>query len=210
MWDSNGGDHTDKLTLAINDVKFIDHHKDNHKDNHIDHHKDNYIKLILKYFIENFSNVSGFISKKDCGSHHENKVEYNGKTDIFWHILHNIYDVNVNRKLKIYTYGTNKSSPPQKGCQMIFDASILQGNQVNITEKTLLKMRGTNLILQQVIRTSLLFNGFINNIVENIKKNNYSVISIICKAGHHRSVACAEMLKNLYQNCTTTHLTIDL
>ena len=136
--------------------------------------------------------------------------KYNGKTDMFWKILHNKYDVNVNRKLKIYTYGTNKSLPSQKGCQMIFDASILRGNQVNITEKTLLKMRGTNLILQQVIRTSLLFNGFINDIVENIEKNDYSVISIICKAGHHRSVACAEMLKNLYQNCTTTHLTIDL
>jgi len=35
VWDSNGGDYTDKLKLAINDVKFIDHYKDN------------YIKLIL-------------------------------------------------------------------------------------------------------------------------------------------------------------------
>ena len=74
--------------------------------------------------------------------------------------------------------------------------------------KALVKLRGTNLKVQQEIRYAELYQEFIENIIKEVELNNFIKISIVCKAGHHRSVACAEMLIHIYPNRTIQHLTI--
>ena len=64
-------------------------------------------------------------------------------------------------------------------------------------------MRGTDLQIQREVRECSIFEDFISNIVSDIEKRDLHVIAIICRAGHHRSVACAEMLIHLYKNRIT-------
>jgi len=47
------------------------------------------------------------------------------------------------------------------------------------------------------------------NIVKTVERDNCKLIGIYCRAGHHRSVACAELLKRfVYINSNIHHLTI--
>jgi RNase adaptor protein for sRNA GlmZ degradation len=74
----------------------------------------------------------------------------------------------------------------------------------------LAKLRGTNLKVQQEIRETDMFETVMQDIVEEIETHNLSYIAICCNRGHHRSVACAEMLKYLYSNAEVNHLTVSL
>ena len=137
---------------------------------------------------------------------------YDGKTDPLWNELKEQYNVNTERKLHIVTYGTAFVHAAPKKCQFVFNAAIMRGNTVKRSplQKKLVKLRGTNLRLQQDIRNADLFPKFINSTVKQIEKDNLNHIAIICRAGHHRSVAAAEMLMYLYPNRTVKHLTIDI
>jgi RNase adaptor protein for sRNA GlmZ degradation len=74
--------------------------------------------------------------------------------------------------------------------------------------KELVKLRGTELQIQQEIRECPIFYEFVEDIVKDIESKNLHTIAITCRAGHHRSVACAEMFVHLYENRTVDHLTI--
>ena len=199
-WDTKGNDYTSKLTQAICDVKKIPH---NPKDN---------IILILQYFKDSLGVIAGFDT--NTLSDIENDVNlspYDGKSDLIWSVMKNKYNVNIDRYLKIYTYGTTFIFDAPKDCQHIFNASILKGSakeNIGLSYKSLLKLRGTSLKVQYEVRHAVMFTQFIEEIISKIEKENLKTIAIICRAGHHRSVACAEMLIHMYQNRIVEHLTI--
>lgn len=201
-WDNKGTDLTDKLKKAIDDV------------NNLPYKQEDKLVLIFEFFRDSFGKIAGFntdmVERNDFDF-----PKYDGKNDKVWEILKIKYNVNVDRKLHIYTYGTTFMFHPPKNCQMVFNSCVLRGSQANKPEKfglgykSLLKLRGTNLKVQQEVRGAKLFIPFMEDLVANIEDNDLDKIAIVCRAGHHRSVSCAEMLGHLYPNRTVEHLTIN-
>ncbi len=138
---------------------------------------------------------------------------YDVTTDKLWIKLISKYNINVDRQLTVYTYGTVFIVNPLddlniKKCQMLYDARQLR-SKMHGSYKLLKTFRGTHLGLQEDIRSIPEFESFIINIVSDIEQQNLHTIAIFCRAGHHRSVACAELLKNIYTNIKLNHLTIN-
>ncbi len=135
---------------------------------------------------------------------------YNGLGDTIREKIKNKLNVDTKRKLHIYTYGTSFLFESPKGCQEVYNASVLRGNHKKHSSefKELVKLRGTDLQIQHEVRECPIFYDFVKDLVEDIETRNLNTIAIICRAGHHRSVACAEMLVHLYPNRTVDHLTI--
>jgi RNase adaptor protein for sRNA GlmZ degradation len=116
--------------------------------------------------------------------------------DDIWLYLKNKFNVKTDRKLHIITCGTQFILDVPKQCQKVFNSAILRNDNTDRKSpsfKALLKLRGTSSKIQQEVRDGKLFKNFMENVVQEIEDNNLATIGIICRAGHHRSVACAEM-----------------
>lgn len=167
----------------------------------------NKLLLFLQYFRDHL--VGGSYGMELSEDDSQAKL-YEPSGDNIWEKLRNKFNVKADRKVHIYTYGTSYMSEPPKGCQEVYNAAILRGSHKKHSQefKALVKLRGTDPQIQQEVRECPIFYDFIEDIVKNIESKNLHTIAIICRAGHHRSVACAEMLVNLYVNRTVDHLTI--
>ena len=140
---------------------------------------------------------------------------YDGIKDYFWDKMKTKYNVDVNRKLKILTYGTRFEPGldlAKYKIQETFNATVLRGGQEknNLTFKLLIKLRGNDARIQKEVRDAVLFESFVENIILNVETRNLERIAIICKAGRHRSVSLSEMLLNLYPKLKMKHLTINM
>ena len=141
--------------------------------------------------------------------------KYDFSSDLFWKSMMDKYNVKINRRLRIITYGTVFESSiddlPKYKIQKTYNAIVLRGgsDKSSISFKQIIKLRGTDLRIQYEIRQAVLFESFIENIISEIEQNDYVYIAIICRAGHHRSVSVAEMLKYLYLDIKCKHLTIE-
>ncbi len=171
------------------------------------------ILLIVQRFRDSFGRVAGFdCSEEDTGGNEifHSLPLYDPTKDPFWLQMKQRHKVQNERSLKIFTYGKRYIFHPPKGTEKIFDAEVIRGSadKKSLTWKILIKLRGTSPQIQYEQREARLFELFVEEIIEMIEKEDLHVIAIICKAGHHRSVAIAEMLKNLYINGITKHLTI--
>eukprot|EP01040_Poterioochromonas_malhamensis_P004755 gene4755-5102_t len=171
------------------------------------------ILLIVQRFRDSFGKIAGFDCSEDDTEGNEilqNLPLYNPTKDPFWLQMKQRHKVYSERSLKIFTYGKRYIFQPPKGNEKIFDAEVIRGSadKKSLAWKTLIKLRGTSPQIQYEQREARLFESFVEEIIETIEKEDLHVIAIICKAGHHRSVAIAEMLKNLYINGITKHLTI--
>jgi hypothetical protein len=197
-WDNKGTDYSKQLSDAIDNIIMFPHDEKNR------------LLLVIQQFKDSFSKfgIAGMEGTDDLLSE---LVPYVGSADAIWKKLKIRYNVKTDRKLKIITYGKAYIFDTPEKCKNVFDSSILRGggHKVSLTWKMLVKLRGTDPRVQQDVRNAVLFESFISNIVNCIETHDYSFIAIICRAGHHRSVSCAEMLKNLYTNLIIEHLTID-
>lgn len=127
-------------------------------------------------------------------------ADYQAKDDKFLKSL----AVTTDRIIHIVTYGTRFIFEPPSGVQKIFDASVLNGKR----NKDIIKLRGTSLKIQQLVRDADGFVKFFTELIKSVEVENLTFIAITCKAGHHRSVACAEILRYVYPNATVEHLTM--
>jgi len=186
-WDTKGKTYTDRLVRIVLNVEAHPHTKEDK------------LLLILQQFRDSFLGGAAGLEESDDAIPIE---PYNGKTDPLWNELKEQYNVNTERQLKIITYGTAFRHEAPKKCQCIFNAAIMRGNTIKRSplQKKLVKLRGTDYRLQQDIRNAELFPKFINSTVKQIEKDDLHFVAIICRAGHHRSVASAEMLVHLYPN----------
>lgn len=197
IWDNKYFDYTNKIKLAAEYVKTL-------------HNNVNKPLEFLNFIVDDI-NRSNMIDNS-------NYTNYDGSVDKFWSTIKEKYKVNTNREIHIVTWGTTFILEPPKKCQLVYNAKVLRGH-ATVKQKTekeeseyklLIKLKGTNLKIQSEVRTAKLFEQFIENIVKDIEQNNFTTIGIFCSRGCHRSVACAEMLINLYPNRTINHLTIDM
>jgi hypothetical protein len=113
-------------------------------------------------------------------------------------------NTNRNRELLIYTWGRRNGHKPFDS-QFNFHAAILHGNTRHGLD--LRKLRGTDEEIQDSVMSSENFHTFMTMVLEKIETSDFNIISISCVAGHHRSVACAEILKKFYYpNALVKHL----
>jgi hypothetical protein len=207
VWDDKCTDYSEKLSNAFNYINTTPHEKGDRQ------------LLILQHFRDSFHEISGF-DGGTCSL--DNYPDYDGANDSLWKKLKNKYNVNVERKIRILTWGSTFVFEKPSGCQYAFNSATLRGaiKRVNKSErseqeklmmKDLRKLRGTNLKIQHEVREAELFEKFMDNVVSEIEQNNFHTIGIFCVRGHHRSVACAEILsKFLYERATIEHLNLDM
>ena len=160
----------------------------------------NKVLLILQHFRDHLLGGAYGMDQNDLSDDCTEITYYDALKDNIWTKLKNKFNVDTKRKLHIYTYGTSFLFDSPKSCQATYNAAVLRGShKKHFAEfKELVKLRGTDLQIQQEIRECPIFYEFVEDIVKDIESKNLRIISITCRAGHHRSVACAEMLIYLY------------
>lgn len=207
-WNKKGESLTHKLEYSIKETEM----------NNINN--DDKLVIVVKKFIELLANpVECDTVNSSDDLLNEDKINfpiYNGLSDPLWNNLKIKYNAQINRQLHIYTYGTKFFFNNLENCNHLFDSAILRGsvaknqkNKNSVLYKSLLKLNGLSLKVQEEVRGADMFEKFIEKIVSIIEKYNLHTIAITCRAGRHRSVSCAEMLKFLYVNRTVEHLTIN-
>lgn len=143
---------------------------------------------------------------------------YSPIEDGLWDIVRVEYPSLYSKPIRIITYGTRFHVSPPEPVDKIFDAASLRGNHfvestsdMESVKRELVKLRGTNLAIQADVRHAVLFEDFVRDIISFVQNHSGEeriCIAITCRAGHHRSVAVAEMLKFLYPQVATSHYTI--
>lgn len=154
--------------------------------------------FVMSEFKSDIFDDAGFVSDDDIDDN------YNIQSDPFWEVLRGI--ATINRKLEIYTYGIKfKQFKNYSKTDCNFNALVITGSKMG----NLHKIRGTNPELQKRVRSGNRFEEVMLNIVKTVEEKDYHSIGIYCRAGHHRSVACGELLKKfVYTDSTVKHLTI--
>lgn len=197
-WDDKGTDYSEKITSIIKQIKPSEKDK---------------ILIFAQLFKDLFFEIAG-MNYTNSEILKELPL-YDGTIDKFWSKMKIKYNVDTTRILKIITYGT-KFEPgldlTKYNIQNTFNAIVLRGGKEknNLTFKLLIKLRGNDKRIQQEVRDAVLFESFVENIISEIETNNLERIAIICRAGHHRSNAVAEMLVHLYPSIKIKHLTINM
>ena len=146
------------------------------------------VKLV-KLIYDRYENDIGFIN--------EDSIEKK------YIILDNIDDklIKKDRKINIYTWGIKKHTCDK--CDIIFDATLLTA-KIN---KDVRSLNGKNDIVKQSIINHPKFEIMMEAILRNIEEHDPLKIGFICNHGKHRSVAFAELLKELYyKNSKMTHI----
>ena len=124
-----------------------------------------------------------------------------------------------NREITMVSFGEKFKSPKSMEqskisdsilfkCDKTFDARHI--NSVRPKGGGLRDLRGTDEIVQKCIESGSGFEFVMGCIIKSIEQNNYKTIGVYCSAGHHRSIACVELLKkHLYPNAKVKHLHIN-
>ena len=144
---------------------------------------------LIKLIYDRYENDIGFIN--------EDSIEKK------YIILDNIDDklIKKDRKINIYTWGIKKHTCDK--CDIIFDATLLTA-KIN---KDVRSLNGKNDIVKQSIINHPKFEIMMETILKNIEEHEPLTIGFICNHGKHRSVAFAELLKELYYtNSKMTHI----
>ena len=144
---------------------------------------------LIKLIYDRYENDIGFIN--------EDSIEKN------YIILDNIDDklIKKDRKINIYTWGIKKHTCDK--CDIIFDATLLTA-KIN---KDVRSLNGKNDIVKQSIINHPKFEIMMETILKNIEEDEPLTLGFICNHGKHRSVAFAELLKELYYtNSKITHI----
>ena len=95
--------------------------------------------------------------------------------------------------LTIYTYGLSNHETSPIETQKNFDASKLNIDIDDFKDTT-----GMDIDLMELIKNTPRFVSFISKIALTVKKDKLKVISINCLYGRHRSVAAANILKDVF------------
>ena len=119
----------------------------------------------------------------------------NNYEEIITQSLREIGDYDRNRKLTIYTYGEKNTNHKKPKCQVIFDVSSFA---TKIEKTDIKKYDGRDQIIQNAIIQHPIFDILIENVINEIEKDNLNTISFVCNHGKHRSVGWAEILKKYY------------
>lgn len=161
-------------------------------------------KYVILEFKGDIFNDAGFNENELDVEDDDDDDDYDINEDQFWVLLRKM--ANVDRQLEIHTYGIKfKQYKNYSKTDRNFNALVITGNKSG----NLHKLRGTDPGLQKRVRSGKRFEEVMINIVKTVERDKCKIIGIYCRAGHHRSVACGELLKKfVYINSNITHLTI--
>eukprot|EP00747_Dinoflagellata_sp_TGD_P179876 gnl/TRDRNA2_/TRDRNA2_31426_c0_seq2.p1 gnl/TRDRNA2_/TRDRNA2_31426_c0~~gnl/TRDRNA2_/TRDRNA2_31426_c0_seq2.p1 ORF type:complete len:378 (-),score=47.59 gnl/TRDRNA2_/TRDRNA2_31426_c0_seq2:23-1156(-) len=110
---------------------------------------------------------------------------------------------NETRPLKIYTWGQDhcsldKTTGLPLGAQDSEAKYCVEQIQVRGGDADTKTMTGKDPPLQRNACKDALFHQVVRQIVHDVESRDLLIISVFCSAGHHRSVAAAELLKTIY------------
>lgn len=113
------------------------------------------------------------------------------------------------RPLVIETFGNKfRQYKNYTGVQKKFNALVIASSKPRHVD--LRHARGTDPEIQKSVQAGRRFEEVVSNIVKTVERDQLESIGIYCRAGHHRSVACGELLKkHVYPLATVRHLTIN-
>jgi rhodanese-related sulfurtransferase len=96
------------------------------------------------------------------------------------------------------------------GVEQVFDAAVLTARKHGVTGRAqLAQINGLDPTLQQVLCADYIFPSWLRALVAEVEASDRRVIGVVCSHGQHRSVACAELLKQLfYPHALVKHLTM--
>jgi RNase adaptor protein for sRNA GlmZ degradation len=160
-----------------------------------------FIEWVLNEYDFN-DDIQGFVDEADDNV--SNNLDKTNKDYLYDRLIKN---VNVDRKLYIYSYGKRHRKKPPTDCQCTFNACILNSNRAGLDLK---KMTGLDRDIQKRVETCSYFDTFMEMLITKIEKDNLHTIAIYCSAGKHRSVSCCEILKNrIYPKSTIYHMELN-
>lgn len=111
------------------------------------------------------------------------------------------------RELVVYVWGNrvHKMKPPES--QYNFDACCLNCRGPGID---LRKMNGTwPEMREKLLKDRHLYPRFLKEFINSVESNNYTVVSVNCAKGRHRSASFAETLFDYYPKLTVIHKTLN-
>jgi len=159
--------------------------------------------FIINQFIDSLSvDSAGFDDSDDeC----KDDFIYKNMKD-FWKHVKSI--ANTDRSITVTSFGNKYKNfdTVKKSFDCSFNALHVRSSKKGLN---LSKLRGTGDEVQRNVEQGKGFCDFIIELVTKVEKNDYSNIGIFCKAGHHRSVACVELLvKYVYKKGIVHHLNL--
>jgi hypothetical protein len=191
LWDTRGTDFADVLRDAEAAVP----------DSVESHRRPAEVLLRVQAALEP---VAGFDGMNDDAAELADLPDYDSSADALVFELRG--KVDVFRPLKITTYGTRFVFEPPAGVEAVYDVSTLRGTRNKFTQR----LRGTDAKLLFTVRSIPEFEATVRRITTEIEAKGLSHVAVICRAGHHRSVAVAEWLKHVYTAGSTEHMTIHM
>lgn len=199
--------------LLIKDRTYIIEH--NHINNNIQITDNQGIEYDESIYLENTLNVADATMKFLHDQHVVAGFNVDEEVDLDipkfnrWTDLIKQIKPNVLRILNIETYGNMfKQYKNYTRVQKRFNALVICSSKPKDVD--LHHARGTDPAIQRSVSSGKRFWEVIERIVTTVEKEDLSCIGIYCRAGHHRSVACAELLKmHVYHNSQIKHLTLN-
>ena len=149
----------------------------------------------VKLIHDSYENEMGVLYDEKCEIETDKtKILENLPTQI------NDADINVDRRLTIYTWGIKKDRESVE-CPLIFDLTKFQTKIDRDIEVS--TITGLTDIIQDSIVCHPKFLELMETVVTKVENDSPPSIAFICNHGKHRSVAWAELLKKLYYTKST-------
>lgn len=125
----------------------------------------------------------------------------------FWEYLRAQAD--PERAVRIETYGNKfRQFKHYAGVERRFNALVICSQKPKHLD--LRHVRGTHPDIQKSVQAGKRFEEVMTNVVVTTERDDLHCVGIFCRAGHHRSVACAELLKrHVYPRAVIKHLTLN-
>lgn len=109
------------------------------------------------------------------------------------------------KEIIIYTRGKSYTKSKPFDSQKTYNATCLSCSNIKLKNKT-----GKQKDVQKSILECSKFSRWIENVIQDVEQNNYTIIDIFCNRGKHRSVASAELIKKLYYpNAIIIHIDLN-
>ena len=151
------------------------------------------------------------LSKDSAGFDEESDEEY--KDDFSYRCMKNFWKyvksiATPDRVISITSFGNKYKNfdTVKKTFDCSFNALHVRSSKGGLN---LGQLRGTDVEVQRRVEQGKGFYSFMLDLVTRIEKHGYSNVGVFCSAGHHRSVACVELLtKFVYKNATVHHLNL--
>lgn len=144
-----------------------------------------HVAAVARFFRDQSEDAAGFALRDEAAIQDDAP-----QTSDFWDYLRAKAD--RTRVILVETYGNKFRQYKHHRVERRFNALVIASNRPRGVD--LHTARGTDPAVQKAVESGRRFQEVMDNIVNTIERDGLRHIGIYCRAGHHRSVACAELL----------------